>query len=213
MWKTLLVQSATGVANSSMIQSAGCRTASAASSPRHASPAASRATTGIDSTRLIQKRRRMSASIAAAMRGSHMSWPAWRHAGVFRVLHGACLGRVGAVPELRRVRVIVRRDGRVRHRHRAAIAAALARELSELLDRRLARRALRRALCRLPRRRGRWRRADVRAGAVQRAQRTRHSSVVRSGPSASRCRARVSAVSIDGACAMGQHRCADWVRR
>jgi hypothetical protein len=49
-----------------------------------------------------------------------------RHAGVLRVLHGARLGRVGTVMELRPVHVVVRGDGSVGHKDRTAITAALA---------------------------------------------------------------------------------------
>src|SRR5437763_11522240 len=64
------VLSATGVANASMIQSAGMPNGAGRTRPPSSSiPSPEYASTGMARTRLIQKQRRMSASIAAAMRG------------------------------------------------------------------------------------------------------------------------------------------------
>ena len=73
-WKTLDAQSATGVANAKRIQ---LRSMGAGSSrpPSRSVPSDEYAMTGMERTSAIQKRRRMSASMAAAIRGSDMSWP------------------------------------------------------------------------------------------------------------------------------------------
>jgi hypothetical protein len=57
------------------------------------------------------------------------------HAGVLCMSSGAGLRRVRTVLEFRCMRVIVRGDGRVGQRHRAAVAAALTHEPGQLVHR------------------------------------------------------------------------------
>jgi len=61
------------------------------------------------------------------------------HAGVLRVLHCTRFGRIHTVLGFRGMRVIVRRNSRVRQGRRTTTSAALAGELSQLLDGRLTR--------------------------------------------------------------------------